>query len=90
MDCGASLGGDVDAGDSSFAEAFTVGVCSLEGPGMANGYESANEAGPSVDVVISVMVATQVEKEAEEPRPAPTGSVDLTLKSNEGLQNTNT
>jgi len=31
-------------------------------------------------------VATQVEKEAELPRPAPTGSVDLTAKPNEGLE----
>lgn len=30
-------------------------------------------------------VATQVEKEAELPRPAPTGSVDLTAKLNDGL-----
>ena len=30
-------------------------------------------------------VATQVEKEAELPRPAPTGSVDLTEKLNDGL-----
>lgn len=30
-------------------------------------------------------VAVQVEKEAELPRPAPTGSVDLTAKPNDGL-----
>ena len=30
-------------------------------------------------------VAMQVEKEAELPRPAPTGRVDLTVKPNEGL-----
>jgi hypothetical protein len=30
-------------------------------------------------------VAVQVENEAELPRPAPTGSVDLTVKLNDGL-----
>ena len=30
-------------------------------------------------------VATHVENEAELPRPAPTGSVDLTAKLNDGL-----
>jgi len=30
-------------------------------------------------------VAAQVEKEAELPRPAPTGNVDLTAKLNDGL-----
>ena len=32
----------------------------------------------------------QVEKEAELPRPAPTGSVDLTVKPNDGLNQVST
>jgi hypothetical protein len=32
--------------------------------------------------------ATQVEKEAEEPRPAPMGKVDRAVKLNEGLGRT--
>lgn len=32
-----------------------------------------------------IVVAAQTEKDAEEPRPAPTGSVARALKLNEGL-----